>query len=113
MRYHIMKKDDIYLRRAMWESYKKKCVYCGIFIEPREMEIDHIFPTKDVEINKSTDKDLQKYIEELKEDTFEINSIENYIITCGDCNRKNSIMRLKHQILDSIMILRTDTFKIY
>ena len=23
MRYHIMKKDDIYLRRAMWESYKK------------------------------------------------------------------------------------------
>lgn len=88
MRYHIMKKDDIYLRRAMWESYKKKCVYCGIFIEPREMEIDHIFPTKDVEINKSTDKDYSKYIEELKEDNFEINSIENYIITCGDCNRK-------------------------
>ena len=86
----------------MWESYKKKCVYCGIFIEPREMEIDHIFPTKDVEINKSTDKDLQKYIEELKEDNFEINSIENYIITCVTVIEKNSIMRLKHQILDSI-----------
>ena len=65
-------------------------------------EIDHIFPTKDVEINKSTDKDLQKYIEELKEDNFEINSIENYIITCVTVIEKNSIMRLKHQILDSI-----------
>lgn len=30
MLYNTVDKSDIYLRRAMWESYKKKCVYCGI-----------------------------------------------------------------------------------
>lgn len=83
-----MDKSDIYLRRAMWESYKKKCVYCGIALEVRHMEVDHILPVDEKKITTIKDPDLKLYIDELNKNSFEKNCIENYILTCSDCNKK-------------------------
>ncbi|MCF2643498.1 HNH endonuclease [Roseburia hominis] len=85
-----MKKDNIYLRQAMWKSYKKKCVYCGNLIQPRYIEIDHILPVNEKNIKNNQDPDLKNYIEELKKKGFEKNSVENYMLCCTDCNKKKS-----------------------
>ncbi len=87
MKYHIADKRDIFLRRAIWETYKR-CLYCGIALEVRHMEIDHIMPQGEELIKKTTDPDLQCYIKELEEQKFEKNSIENYALCCSDCNKK-------------------------
>lgn len=72
----------------MWECYGKKCVYCGVAIEPRHMEIDHIIPSDESKIILIRDKDVNEYLEQLKNDGFEKDSIENYLVTCSDCNKK-------------------------
>jgi len=66
MVYHEIDKKDSYLKRAMWESYNKKCLYCGLVLEPRQMQIDHILPTDESKLRCSDDPDLKKYIEELE-----------------------------------------------
>lgn len=88
IKFHVVSKSDEFLRQAMWECYQHRCVYCGELIEPRQMQIDHIFPTDEKRIRNSNDSDLKAYIEELKQRGFEKNSIENYLVSCADCNNK-------------------------
>ncbi len=86
MVYHEIDKKDIYLKRAMWECYNKKCLYCGIVLEPRQIQIDHILPTDESKLTCCWDPDLKQYVEELKKQGFSKNSIENYALSCVDCN---------------------------
>lgn len=72
----------------MWECYHKKCVYCGIALEVRHMHVDHILPVDEKNINPNNDPDLKTYIAELHSKNFEINSVQNYILSCSDCNNK-------------------------
>ncbi len=88
MQYHVIDKKNIWLRRATWESYHKKCVYCGVPMEIRHMQIDHILPSSDDEIEKNLDTELQKYIKELRHKGFKKDCVENYISCCSDCNVK-------------------------
>lgn len=88
MSYYKIPKEDIYLRRAMWECYHKKCVYCGIALEVRHMHVDHILPVDENNINNNDDLDLKIYIAELHSKNFEKNSVQNYILSCSDCNNK-------------------------
>ena len=86
--YHSYSKDNPYLRKALYEAHKHKCVYCGDLIIPKNMHVDHILATN-AELNNDTD--LNKYIKELNENGFIIDSIENYMPSCSSCNlRKNN-----------------------
>ncbi|MBQ3600421.1 MAG: HNH endonuclease [Lachnospiraceae bacterium] len=88
MKYKKIAKSDIFLRTAMWEVYGKKCLYCGVALDVRHIEVDHILPDNENEIMNSKDPDLLAYISELKKDGFEKNSIQNYALSCADCNKK-------------------------
>lgn len=84
--YHYYKKENPYLRRALYEAYGKKCVYCGEELRPKDMQVDHILATNAI---KSDDQELNQYLEELRANGFDTEKpdyIENYILCCASCN---------------------------
>ena len=89
MGYHKIPRDNVFLKTAMWEVYNKRCVYCGRAILPKNAEIDHIVP-ESLEKIKNSDDDIQLYIKELKMNEFELNSVENYMLCCSNCNKRKS-----------------------
>ncbi len=105
MEYHKISKENVFLKTAMWEVYKKRCVYCGRALLPKHAEIDHILPVSLEKVENSNDEDLQEYIRELTDEKFVLNSIENYMLCCSNCNkRKNNFpfsasnMRYFHEL---------------
>lgn len=85
--YHHYSKNDPLLRKALYEAYSKKCAYCGDLIQPKNMHVDHILATN---AKKSDDNDFNQYIDELNNDGFILDSIENYRPSCAACNLKKS-----------------------
>lgn len=81
--FHPYRKDSSYLRTAIFNSYKKKCVYCGCVMQQRNMHVDHIIPTH---INKIYDEDVLRYLSELDASGFVVDAIENYLPSCPACN---------------------------
>ena len=79
-----------FLKRALWETYGKKCVYCGLELMVKDMEIDHLWPRKPAE--EFNDPDLIEFEKEIKERGFVEDSLENYILSCKNCNgvKKNN-----------------------
>ncbi len=86
--YHYYRKDSVFLRTAMFYAYERKCVYCGLALQPRGMHIDHILPTS---MRETSDRETLEYIQELEKSGFIRDSIENYVPTCSACNlQKNN-----------------------
>lgn len=85
--YHPYSKDNPFVRKALYETYSKKCVYCGDLIQPKNMHVDHILATN---AKTSDDDELNQYIDELMSDGFVLDSIENYHPSCASCNIKKS-----------------------
>ncbi len=88
--YHQIKKDNIYLRKALYETYERRCVYCGDPLSPKQMQIDHILAVNSM---KSENPEFKEYISELKENGFKIEQpdyIENYVLCCENCNLRKS-----------------------
>lgn len=81
--FHPYRKDSSYLRAAIFKSYREKCAYCGRTIQQRDMHIDHIIPSNQQEI---TEDEVRKYLTELGENGFVVDSIENYLPSCPACN---------------------------
>ena len=92
-RYHACKKEKPALRRAVWEAYEKKCVYCGKTLMQNEIQIDHVLA---VRRKKTDDPQTRLYLAVLKNRGFHEEApgypdyLENYLLSCGDCNRKKS-----------------------
>lgn len=82
----IMKPNAPYLKRALWETYKHKCLYCGKELMSKEMQIDHIWPQNEQE--KFLDEELKMLKEELILRGFVEDTLENFAVSCTDCNRK-------------------------
>lgn len=85
--YHHYSKNDPLVRKALYEAYTKKCAYCGDLIQPKNMHIDHILATN---AKKSDDSDFNQYMDELNNDGFILDSIENYRPSCASCNLKKN-----------------------
>lgn len=85
--YHPYKKDNIYLRTAIFESYGEKCVYCGRRIQQRDLHIDHVLP---LHFEGSENQELSSYLDELNQSGFIADSIENYLPSCPPCNVEKS-----------------------
>ena len=85
--YHHYSKNDPLVRKALYEAYSKKCAYCGDFIQPKNMHVDHILATN---AKTSDDGDFNQYIDELSSDGFILDSIENYRPSCAACNLKKN-----------------------
>ena len=85
--YHKIHKNNQFLRNAMYNIYDKKCCYCKEFISPKNMQVDHILASRS---KKSNDIEFNDYLDELSKDDFELDSIENYYITCPYCNDKKN-----------------------
>ena len=85
--YHPYSKNNPLLRKALYETYLKKCSYCGDFIQPKNMHVDHILATN---AKSSCESDFNQYIDELNSDGFVLDSIENYIPSCAACNLKKN-----------------------
>lgn len=85
--YHPYSKDNPLVRKALYEAYSKKCAYCGDLIQPKNMHVDHILATN---AKKSDDNDFNQYIDELNNDGFILDSIENYRPSCASCNLKKN-----------------------
>lgn len=100
--YHYYRKDSSYVRSAIFRVYKGQCAFCGTNIEPRYMHVDHILPTNKPE---ALSEEIKKYIQELENDGFIQDSIENYLPSCSSCNLKKnnqvfqeSNLRFYHEI---------------
>lgn len=85
--FHPYNKSSSYLRNAIFQSYGKKCVYCGCGLLQRNMHIDHILPSK---LSDNCEEDVKEYVLELKKIGFVSDCIENYLPTCSSCNISKS-----------------------
>lgn len=85
--YHPYSKDNPLVRKALYETYSKKCVYCGDLIQPKNMHVDHILATN---AKISDDDEFNQYIDELNSAGFVLDSIENYHPSCASCNLKKN-----------------------
>lgn len=89
--YHKRSKSDRFLRKALYEEYQHKCVYCGDLLFPKNMQVDHILATN--ASAPQNDVDFEPYLEELRASGFNTEKpdyIENYLPACqGDNCRKN------------------------
>ena len=87
MKYHPYSKNAPLVRKALYEAYSKKCAYCGDLIQPKNMHIDHILATNAEDVN---DIEFETYMDELRQDGFILDSIENYRPSCASCNLKKN-----------------------
>lgn len=86
--YHPYRKNNTLLRQALIDVYHHKCVYCGTLLQPRYMQVDHIIPSNPEPLQGD---DLIRYLDELEQEGFISDSIENYLPSCSACNdRKNN-----------------------
>ena len=84
--WHEVRKDNAALRRAIWEVYNRKCVYCGKMLIQAEVEIDHIYATKTPVVE---DSGMKLYLDSLAEQGFDLAApdyIENYLLSCKQSN---------------------------
>ena len=83
-RFTKMSHRALFLKRALWETYGKKCIYCGLELMAKEVEIDHIWPqTPDKEFDS---EELVEYKKELEERGFDEETLENFLPSCKNCN---------------------------
>lgn len=75
------------LRKAIYESHKHKCAYCGDLVQPKNMQVDHILATN---AKSSKDSEFNNYLAELDSKGFVLDSIENYLPACPSCNNKKN-----------------------
>ena len=87
--FNYLKKNDVRLRNSIVEVYRRKCFYCGRAIDVNTLEIDHIIPENGRdEVYPNERVEFDAYMEELKLDGFSIDSLSNYLPSCGSCNKK-------------------------
>jgi len=87
--FEYIKSNDIRLRNAIVEVYARKCFYCGRQIDVHMVEIDHIIPSKNSEIVDPKEyHEFLNYYKELECNGFRIDSLINYLPSCGNCNKR-------------------------
>lgn len=91
--YHQINKNSSYFRNALYKEYKQKCIYCGVYIQLRNMHVDHIIPQKMPCIQ---DEEIKEYLLELESEGFIPDSIENFLPSCPACNntKRNSLFKV-------------------
>ena len=72
-------------RFAIYVTHREKCYLCTKPIDLKTMEVDHIIPESLLSDEEKLKKALNAF--DLKKD-FDINSYENWLPSCGPCNRK-------------------------
>lgn len=82
-------KADSIVRRALWNTYNKKCFYCNNPIQFNNFNVDHIIPE-----SMGDEEAIKLY--DLQED-FELNSYLNLVPTCFVCNSKKSNKKFEKQ----------------
>lgn len=60
------------MREAVYDKYNGHCAYCGVKIEYKDMQVDHLIPVQR--------ERFKRYSEE------EIECFENYMPACRKCN---------------------------
>lgn len=87
--YHRFSKDNQALRKALFEAYNGVCPYCNNPIRNyREMEVDHIFPSKYRE--RPELGEYVKYLNDKGFDTAKPDYLENYFPAHHSCNLDKS-----------------------
>jgi hypothetical protein len=82
-----VKKEDEFIRQAIWEVYKHKCFYTDNPLEYKDMELDHIIPAS----YRNRKDDFKRVIEECGLDAdFELDSLYNLVPTTKYANRRKS-----------------------
>lgn len=76
------------LREAIWNVYKGKCGYCSKSVELQDFDVEHIVP-KDLLKLSSNDRN-KKLKEHGLPESFDIDGLENFYLSCGGCNAKKS-----------------------
>ena len=88
--YHPVDKSNDIFRTALLDAYRSKCVYCGRYMEPCDMQVDHILARN----RKLTeDSHVKLYLAELQKRNFNLDApdyIENFFPSCAHCNRTKS-----------------------
>jgi len=73
-------------RLLVWEKYDKKCAYCGVDLEYKKMQVDHIEP----KFRGFTDDAIKSYNRTRGED-----NLTNLNPSCARCNRWKSTYTLE------------------
>lgn len=77
----LSKKDRI----NIWNKFDKHCAYCGMTIELKEMQVDHIKP-----IGRGLSKEFRKLNKIDGTDSF-----DNYNPSCRQCNFRKGMLTLE------------------
>jgi len=80
-----------HIRQKVHKKYNGHCAYCGCEIEYKDMQVDHIVSVFANECYEMGDK---KPISDILTDD-ELNSIENYMPACRQCNFYKSTFDLE------------------
>ncbi len=89
-RYHKCSPRSVYLRRALYESYNRRCTYCGKLLRIDEMQIDHILSIRSIEENSYKIKEYTALLSDRGFDLTNPNYIENCLPCCRSCNARKS-----------------------
>jgi hypothetical protein len=81
-------------RVSLWRANGMRCLYCGILVEFRDLEIDHLIP----ECTGNAEFEELRLTLGLGSD-FHLDDTRNLVPTHHDCNRKKSSTRLNESNL--------------
>lgn len=86
--YYYISSENQFLKNSLWKIYGKKCFYCGRMIDINMLEVDHIIPKDRDKLVASDEKiEFQKYIKEIEFKGFKTDCVQNYLPSCGHCNK--------------------------
>jgi endonuclease I len=85
-----MKKSEI--KNIVWQKFEGRCAYCGIGIDIKQMQLDHIIPQK-MFIAQVQSKKIPKFLLHLT--INDVNHIDNLFPSCKYCNSYKSNFTLE------------------
>lgn len=87
-----MRKSEI--RLVVWHKFGCKCAYCGVDIEFKAMQVDHVIPKIEFQNCIRNRKWIPSFLLHLTES--DVDHIDNLFPACRVCNKWKSMHSLEH-----------------
>lgn len=76
------------IRELVWKKQECKCGYCGIDIDYKEMQVDHIIPQNEFITHIKNQWRIPEFLKHLTE--ADMNHYDNLMPSCRVCNKWKS-----------------------
>ncbi len=80
-------------RNVIHQKYNGHCAYCGVSIDIKAMQVDHIIPQRNYEWHLRNEHQIPPFLSHLS--LNDINHIDNLMPACRSCNGFKSTFHLE------------------